>query len=279
MADLCLGLATSHLAHIVNARALGDADQVAGFDAGYARLAGALREAAPDVCVIVTAEHVNKFFLDNMPAFCIGLFESFAGPVESRSRAVGYPWRTVPSDAGFSRYLIERGLGGGPGGGVDWAVSEFWEADHGIMVPLHKLDPEGAVPMVPVFVNCGSRPMPSARRCHAVGEWLAAAVADWDAEKRVGIIATGGLSHSVGTPTQGEIDAAFDEWFLDRLAAGEDERLAALSDARIDRAGSSTAEVRAWILLAGAFAGRSAERVFYAPIAGFDTGCGQVLYA
>ncbi len=279
MAELCLGLATSHLAHIVNARAQGDADQVAGFDAGYARLAEALREAAPDVCVLVTAEHVNKFFLDNMPAFCIGLFDAFAGPVESKTRDVGYPWRTVPSDAGFSRYLIERGLDGGPGGGVDWTVSEFWEADHGIMVPLHKIDPEGAVPVVPVFVNCGSSPMPSARRCHAVGRWLADAVADWDAGKRVAIMATGGLSHSVGSPTQGFIDAAFDEWFLDQLACGRDETLAGLTDPQMDAAGSSTGEVRAWIVLAGAFAGRSAQRVFYAPIKGFDTGCAQALYA
>ena len=195
MAELCLGLATSHLAHIVNARDAGDPAKVAAFDAGYARLAAALREAAPDACLIVSAEHVNKFFIDNMPAFCMGLFESFSGPVESKARDVGYPWREVPSDPGLARYLIERGLDEG----VDWAVSEFWEVDHGMMVPLHKLDPEGRVPMIPVFVNCASAPMPSARRCFAVGRWLADAIADWPASKRVGIVATGGLSHSVGT--------------------------------------------------------------------------------
>ena len=172
--------------------------EVAAFDAGYARLAAALRETAPDVCLIVSAEHVNKFFIDNMPAFCMGLFDSFAGPVEGRTRDVGYPWREVPSDPELARYLIERGLDEG----VDWAVSEFWEVDHGMMVPLHKLDPDGRVPMIPVFVNCASAPMPSARRCFAVGRWLSEAIADWPASKRVGILATGGLSHSVGTLTR-----------------------------------------------------------------------------
>ncbi len=275
MAELCLGLATSHLAHIVNMRGVADPAKVAAFDAGFERLAERLCAAAPDVCLIVSAEHVNKFFLDNMPAFCMGLFDSFAGPVEGNARDVGYPWREVRSDPALARHLIERGLDQG----VDWAVSEFWEADHGIMIPLHKLDPEGRVPMIPIFVNCASAPMPTARRCFAVGQWLARAIADWDAPRRVGIIATGGLSHSVGTLDQGRIDVDFDEWFLAKLCAGESEALAALSDPEMMATGSATGEVRSWILLAGAFAGRAAERIFYAPIEGFDTGCAQAVYA
>ncbi len=274
MAELCLGLATSHLAHIVNARGAGQPDQVAAFDAGYERLARAWRDAAPDVCLIVSAEHVNKFFLDNMPAFCMGLFDSFAGPVEARARNVGYPRREVPSDAVFARYLIERGLDEG----VDWSVSEYWDADHGIMVPLLKIDPQGSVPIVPLCINCASPPMPSTRRCYAVGRWLARVIADWDSDKRVALMATGGLSHSVGTPDQGRIDVDFDEWFLDALCAGHAEALETLSDEKMAAAGSSTGEVRSWVLLAGAFHGRTAERVFYAPIEGFDTGCAQVLF-
>ena len=205
MAQLCLGLATSHLAHIVNARALGDPRQVAIFDAGFQRLAEALDEAAPDVSLIISAEHVNKFFIDNMPAFAIGMFDEFAGPVESKTRNFGIPYRRVPSAIGFARHLIELGLDEG----VDWAVIESWEVDHGFMAPLFKLDPEGRHPMVPVFVNGASPPLPSPRRCYAVGRWLADAIARWDADKRVAIIATGGLSHSVGSVQQGWIDVRF----------------------------------------------------------------------
>jgi aromatic ring-opening dioxygenase catalytic subunit (LigB family) len=169
--------------------------------------------------------------------------------------------------------LVERGLDES----VDWAVSESWEADHGIMVPLHKLDPDGRFPMVPVFINCAAPPLPSPRRCYAVGRWLADAVARWDGAKRVAVIATGGLSHSVGTPEQGRIDVAFDERFLDAFCAGRGEALSAMTDAEISAAGSSTGEVRSWILLAGAFHGRRAERVMYEPIAGFETGCAQCI--
>src|SRR5262249_2582146 len=186
MAQLCLGLATSHLAHIVNARALGDPAQVAVFDAGYRRLAAALAQAAPDVSLIISAEHVNKFFIDNMPAFCIGVFDAFSGPVEAKTRDYGIPFHEVPSDIDFARYLVERGLDEG----VDWAVSESWEVDHAVMVPLTRLDPIGRHPTVPIFINCAAPPMPSPRRCYTVGSWLADAIGRWDAGKRVAIIAT-----------------------------------------------------------------------------------------
>jgi hypothetical protein len=266
-------LATSHLAHIVNARGLGDPQQVATFDAGYRRLADALAEAAPDVSLIISAEHVNKFFIDNMPAFGIGMFDAFSGPVEARTRDFGIPYRRVPSDLGFARYLIERGLDEG----VDWAVIESWEVDHGFMAPLFRLDPDGHFPMVPIFINCASPPLPSPKRCYAVGRWLADAIGRWDANKRVAIIATGGLSHSVGSVQQGWIDVDFDRRFLGDFCAGRGDALAALSDAEISATGSATGEIRSWIVLAGAFAGRPAEEVMYEPIRGFDTGCAQAL--
>jgi hypothetical protein len=273
MAQLCLGLATSHLAHIVNARALGDPGQVATFDAGYRRLADALVEAAPDVSLIISAEHVNKFFIDNMPAFAIGMFDAFSGPVESKTRNFGVPYRQVPSNLAFARYLIDRGLDEG----VDWAVIESWEVDHGFMVPLFKLDHEARHPMVPIFINCASPPLPSPRRCYAVGRWLADAIVRWDVGKRVAIIATGGLSHSVGSLQQGWIDVDFDRRFLADFCAGRGDSLAGLSDAEISATGSATGEIRSWILLAGAFAGRKAEQVMYEAIRGFDTGCAQCL--
>jgi aromatic ring-opening dioxygenase catalytic subunit (LigB family) len=273
VAQLCLGLATSHLSHIVNARSRGDARQVAAFDAGYRRLADALAEAAPDVTLIVSGEHVNKFFIDNMPAFAVGMFDAFAGPVEARTRDYGVPYRRVPSHLGLARYLIERGLDEG----VDWAVIESWDVDHGFMVPLFMLDPQARHRIVPIFVNCASPPLPTPRRCYAVGRWLADAIARWDGGKRVAIIAAGGLSHSVGSLQQGFIDVDFDRRFLEMFCAGRGEALAGLSDAEIGAAGSSTAEIRSWIVLAGAFAARKAEQVMYEPIQGFDTGCAQCL--
>ena len=76
---------------------------------------------------------------------------------------------------------------------------------------------------------------------------------------------------------QGFIDVDFDRRFLDDFCAGRGDALAALSDTEISATGSATGEIRSWIVLAGAFAGRPVERVMYEPIRGFDTGCAQCL--
>ena len=74
-------------------KALADAINGAQADAKAGRYADALAKAAPDVALIISAEHVNKFFIDNMPAFAIGMFDAFSGPVESRTRNFGVPYR------------------------------------------------------------------------------------------------------------------------------------------------------------------------------------------
>src|SRR5262249_61045464 len=116
----------------------------------------------------------------------------------------------------------------------------------GFLAPRFKLAREGRHPMVPVFVNGASPPLPSPRRCYAVGRWLADAIARWDADKRVAIIATGGLSHSVGSVQQGWIDVDFDRRFLDDFCAGRGEALASLSDAELSATGSATGQIPSW---------------------------------
>ena len=270
MAKLCLGIATSHIAMLVRTPEFGDPAQVARFRDGYGRLADALHAASPDAVLMVSSDHVNKFFLDNMPAFCIGALDALTGPAEGD---LGFGRRSVPSDPELAAHLLRLGLDEG----VDWASAGEWEVDHGFMVPLYLLDPDARIPVVPIHVNCAAPPYPSLRRCFEVGRWLATAIERWDADKRVAVVAGGGLSHSPGDARMGYIDSDFDRRFLDALTAGRNDDILALTDAEIDAAGSSTCEIRIWVLLAGAFAGRPFEEIMYEPIAGFGTGCAQCL--
>ena len=270
MAELSLGIATSHIAMLVRTPEIGDPEQVARFRDGYARLSEALHAAMPDAVLMVSSDHVNKFFLDNMPAFCIGALDALTGPAEGD---LGFGRRTVPSDPELASHLLRLGLDEG----VDWASAGEWEVDHGFMVPLYLLDPDARIPVVPIHVNCAAPPYPSLRRCFEVGRWLATAIGRWDADKKVAVVAGGGLSHSPGDARMGYIDPDFDRRFLDALTAGRNDDILALTDAEIDAAGSSTCEIRTWVLLAGAFAGRPFEEIMYEPIAGFGTGCAQCL--
>ena len=270
MATLAIGLATSHLSAITRTPPAEDTPQMATFRAGFGVLAEALHAARPDAAILISPDHVNRFFLDNMPAFCIGLFDSFRGPAE---RNTGMPDRTVPSDPQLAAHLLAHGLEHG----VDFARAEEWVVDHGFMVPLFMLDPDAGIPVVPVHVNCAAPPYPGIARCYGVGVRIAAAIAAWDTDMRVAVIAAGGLSHSPGDAHMGDIDAEFDRDFLAQLASGSRERITALTHERIEATGSSTAEIRSWIVLAGIFAEQRFRRITYQPIDAWVTGCGQCI--
>jgi len=270
MATLTIGLATSHLAAITRTPEDEDTSQIANFRAGFRTLSAALHAAEPDVAIILSPDHVNRFFLDNMPAFCIGLFDSFRGPAE---RNTGMPDREVPSDPALAGHLLNHGLEHG----VDFARAEEWVVDHGFMVPLYMLDREARIPVVPIHVNCAAPPYPGIARCYDVGTMLRDAIAAWPVDKRVAVIAAGGLSHSPGDARMGQIDAAFDRDFLTRLESGHRDRLTSLTNEAIDATGSSTAEIRTWIVLAGIFTEQGFRRVTYESIDAWVTGCGQCI--
>jgi len=41
-----------------------------------------LEASRPDALIVVAAEHFANFFMDNMPAYCLGMADSYEGPVE-----------------------------------------------------------------------------------------------------------------------------------------------------------------------------------------------------
>ncbi len=270
MATLAIGLATSHLSAITRTPEQEDTPQIAKFRAGFRTLSTALHDAQTDVAIILSPDHINRFFLDNMPAFCIGLFEAFKGPAEHNT---GMPDREVPSDPALASHLLDHGLEHG----VDFARAEEWIVDHGFMVPLYMLDREAGIPVVPIHVNCAAPPYPGIARCYDVGLRIRDAIAAWPQDKRVAVIAAGGLSHSPGDSQMGHIDAAFDRDFLARLESGRRDRLVSLTNEEIEATGSSTAEIRTWIILAGIFAEQCFRQVTYQPIDAWVTGCGQCI--
>lgn len=112
------------------------------------------------------------------------------------------------------------------------------------------------VPIVPVFLNAYYPPnQPSPARCHALGEALARAVAACPLDLRVGIFASGGLSHFV-------VDEAFDTAFLDALRRGDH---AFMREAPLSKLQSGSSEIRNWICLAGAVAGLDLAWAIYVP--------------
>ena len=112
-----------------------------------------IRATKPDALMVVAAEHFANFFMNNMPAFAIGMADSYEGPIEDEA-FLKIPRTRVPGNKALSRRLIERVMQS-----VDVAYAEEWKFDHGIMVPLHFLTPRYDLPVIPVNVNCQGPPL------------------------------------------------------------------------------------------------------------------------
>jgi len=238
-------------------------------DAFYAKL-GEFRQrleaARPDALIVVAAEHFANFFMNNMPAYCVGMGDHYEGPIEDE-KWLAIERRQVPGNAGLSRRLIQSLMSE-----IDVAYAEEWKFDHGIMVPLHFLTPRYELPVIPVNINCQGPPLTPLPRAYEFGRALRRAC---DAQpERIALVGTGGISHWPATPDSGTINEAWDRDFLERFLANRREDLISYTDEETLRdAGQGGFEIRTFITVAGATEGATGELMFYAPIPIFAVGC------
>ncbi|MBX9943361.1 MAG: hypothetical protein K2Y40_04705 [Reyranella sp.] len=230
------------------------------------RMGDDIRATRPDALVVVAAEHFANFFMNNMPAFAIGMADFYEGPIEDEAFLKIRRTR-VPGNKALSRRLIEQVMQT-----VDVAYAEEWKFDHGISVPLHFLTPGYDLPIIPANINCQGPPLAPLARAWAFGEALRAAA---DAvPERIALVATGGISHWPATPDSGKINEAWDREFLARWAANDRAALLSYSDAEIYRDGGQGGfEIRTFIAAAAAARGAKGTIEFCEPMPIFAVSC------
>jgi len=224
-----------------------------------------LEASEPDAVIILAAEHFANFFMNNMPAYAIGMGESYSGPIEDPDW-LKIPLRRQQGAPDLGRRLICEMLHT-----VDVAYCEEWQFDHGIMVPLHFLDPENRLRVIPANINCQGPPLTPLHRAWTFGEAIRRAA---DAvPERIALIATGGISHWPATPDSGRINEVWDREFLDRWLANDKDRLLSYTDAETYRdAGQGGFEIRTFIAAAAAARGRG-KLQYCEPIPVFAVSC------
>ncbi len=115
---------------------------------------------------------------------------------------------------------------------------------------------ESRLPVVPVFINTYYPPnQPTPRRCVALGRALAALVARFPDDIRVGVIGSGGLTHFL-------IDAEFDQGIVDAFRRHDLGFLERLDPRRLQ---SGSSEIRNWLVTAGAAADLALQWASYVP--------------
>lgn len=124
------------------------------------------------------------------------------------------------------------------------------------------------VPMVPILLNTYFPPnQPTARRCYALGEAVRRGIEAWSDGGRVGVIASGGLSHFV-------VDEGLDRTVLKAIGARDREVLESIPEEELQ---SGSSEIKNWIVAAAALEDLSFEEIDYVPgyRSAAGTGCGM----
>jgi aromatic ring-opening dioxygenase catalytic subunit (LigB family) len=224
----------------------------------YARLRQEFADLKPDAIVIFDTDHLNTFFLDNLPIFAIGVDDSFAGPCDEVPLVPHY---TAPSHRAFASHLRSEAVAAG----FDLALVQHFEADHSVFVPLHFLMPEMHVPVIPIFISGHNHfaqghmsPMPSARRCFELGRTVRTAIERWPEPIRIVTIGSGAISLDVhGTKiAPGVFVGVPDPSWVERVHQHlERSSIADLVDettpARLRSAGNVSGEILNWIAMLG----------------------------
>ncbi|MFI6289069.1 catechol 1,2-dioxygenase [Streptomyces sp. NPDC051018] len=266
----------------------------------------AVAASGADVAVVIGSNHFRGFWLDLIPAFTLGVGEVIASGEAGTPEG---PQRTDPAFARtLARHLVERG--------TEAALSARLQIDHGqthaVQYVLRDLD----VPVVPLVVNVFAAPLPRLDRCAELGRNIAAAIDAMPGDRRVAVIASGGLSHRLPWPSDwsdphGEdeefmvgawlngrgdwerydgrrreiitaarpvISPEFDTEFLATLERGGLERYLGLSSEHVEEvAGNGGQELRTWLTMAAALGFVPGRTLAYAPMPEWLTGMAVAL--
>jgi 3-O-methylgallate 3,4-dioxygenase len=137
---------------------------------------------------------------------------------------------------------------------------------HAFSFVYHQIMGDAPPPSVPVFMNTFYAPtQPSMHRAIAFGEALTDAIRAWEPDKRVALIASGGLSHFV-------VDEAFDRQIIDLLGKGDLSGLAEVDD-RAYQSGNS--EIKLYAPICVAMEGTPMTLVDYVPCYRTEAGTGE----
>ena len=232
------------------------------------------REHEIDVAIILGKDQ-KEIFIDVSPSIAMFMGGTIHNgppqrPVYAPDHAVTYPGhpelaqhliRAFQED-GFDMTEV-----------LEWPVNTWMKTPshavpHAYAFIYHQIMQNDVPPNVPIIMNTFYPPnQPSMRRSIELGKSLYKALQNWDADKRVAIIASGGLSHFV-------CDEQLDATFLKCFAAYDFEALAQI-DNRSYQSGTSEVKLYVPVMVATSQLGLPMTLVDYVPVYRTEAGTGE----
>jgi hypothetical protein len=249
------------------------------------RLGDFLREARLDTLIVVGDDQEELYHHDNMPGILVYYGETIRNVPLAPVAEPNWGWRAsarwheekaprdYPVNSRLARHLIDQLIDREFDVAASNATPDGEGEGHAVGF-VHRRIMQEVVPIVPICVNTYYPPnQPTPRRCYKLGQAIRAAVEAYPGNARIGIIASGGLSHFV-------VDEALDRSLFDLFRQKDSEAIQALPREKLN---SGSSEIRNWICVAGAVEHLSLEWSLYEPgyrtPAGTGTGLGFAFWA
>ena len=237
-------------------------------EAAIARLKRDIEDARLDVLIICGDDQNEVFSSAHMPSIAVYYGETIHNkarpevpPADWYARAQSIRQepgaaRDYPCDAKLAGAVIEGLIARGFDPSALSALPPGQGEGHAFSFVHRFYLPEGKVPIVPVFLNTFYPPnQPTPARCVALGQALASIITEVPGDLRVGLMASGGLSHF-------HVEEELDQQVVDALKTRDTNALAAI-DPLLVQSGSS--EIRNWMVIAGAVSHLSLQWLSYTP--------------
>jgi 3-O-methylgallate 3,4-dioxygenase len=250
--------ADPRLAHMVAPEHLVERQNVAR--AGITHVAQALASANLDALIVIGDDQNESYKEDCRPVFAIYYGDTIRNSNEQHEeyRRRFPEWyvqnrqaffedegpRDYPVHPGLALHMIDQLMEEGFDLAASKSLPEGEGEGHAIAyVHRRVMDPTKPVAAVPIFVNTYFPPnQPRPRRCYEFGQAIRKVVETYGEDLRVGVLASGGLSHFL-------VDEDFDRAILKACADKDAKFLKTLPRNKL-HAGSS--EILNWVAVAGA---------------------------
>ncbi len=179
--------------------------------AAHAECARRLEGYKADLIIAFLDDHFENHFRNLMPTFSVAVAPSHSGPAEYMMEALRFDKKVVlPGEPELGETILRELVHS------DFDVARLGEIEYGnnLLVPLKVMRPQFDIPVLPIFINVFSPPIPKMNRAYELGAAVRKIVDAYPDDRRIAFLATGGLSHWPPVWTEG---APEDDRFLQRM--------------------------------------------------------------
>jgi len=250
MGEIVAAMATVHAPQLFTRPPTEDHAQLDADIAAMRELGKTLDETRPDALIVLGSDHLETFFLSSVPTFAVVAGE------QSHAAFAGKEYN-LPIHQGLAEALLDELVRAD----FDMAYSQDAILGHSFAAVYEWVLGGRPIPVVPIFINAYLPPLPSARRCAALGAAIAKIVKS--RPERVAIVASGGMSHYPGTWKYPQPDFEFDHWAIGQMEKGNHQALLDLTVQQLDEVGNT--EMLPWMVLFGAIGSEPGELLTYQP--------------